>query len=451
MKSTRLGQLLATARDSFWFFPALCMVVAVVLVEALTLLDHHLDLNQYSTGWLLLQAGPDGSRSLLDAIATSMLGAAATAFSITVAVLALTSSSYGPRLVRNVMSDRVNQLVLGILVGTALYALLLLRHIRVLDPTSDDEAFVPHLSVNVAVLLAVVSISALVYFIHHISASIQVSTLSGSVVTRTASLVEELYPPEAPDGCVAGLVLVSPEDADREVLAASAGYVQGIDGPAVLHAAQEHGARVEVVVRAGDFLLPGDVVALVRADAGRDAHDVGEDVCEAVLGAVLTGAVRTPYQDIGALVQQHVDLVVRALSPGTNDPVTAMNGLDHLSAGLALLVQRPDAPWSMRDDDGRPRVRLARVSAAELVSGAVDAVRGYAAGHTMVVLRLLDLLERVGVRCSDPGVTLLVREELDLVVAGHGAAATLEHDRERVRQRADEVRHALAPLLGSSA
>ncbi len=131
--TTRSGQLVATVRDSFWFIPALCMLVSVVLVESLTWLDRRLGNADLGFGWVLLQAGASGSRALLAAIATSMLAAAATMFSITIAVLALTSSNYGPRLVGNFMSDRGNQLVLGVLVATSLYALLLLRHIRVLD------------------------------------------------------------------------------------------------------------------------------------------------------------------------------------------------------------------------------------------------------------------------------------------------------------------------------
>ena len=109
------------------------------------------------------------------------------------AVLALTASSYGPRLVRNFMTDRANQTVLGVFVATFLYSLLVLRSIRVLGDAGSDP-FVPHVAVNVAVLLAVLDVGVLVYFIHHISDSIQVSTMAGRVRAELIETVDRLYP-----------------------------------------------------------------------------------------------------------------------------------------------------------------------------------------------------------------------------------------------------------------
>ena len=145
----RIAYWLAGVRDSFWFIPAVLIALSLVLAETLVAID-------LSAGgeWLpLLGVGPEGARGLLAAIATSMLSAAATMFSITIAVLALTSSAYGPRLVQNFMADRGNQLVLAVLVSSSLYALMVLRRIR-----SGAEAFVPELAVTVGLLLALLGV-----------------------------------------------------------------------------------------------------------------------------------------------------------------------------------------------------------------------------------------------------------------------------------------------------
>ena len=169
--------------QSFWFLPAVLCVLSVILAETLVVVDRRLaDVDLGLLEILITRVGESGSRDLLGAVAGSTLAVASTTFSITIAVLALSSSTYGPRLVRNFMADRGNQFVLGVFVATFLYSLLVLRAIRIPSDGGGDY-FVPHLAVNVAVLLAVLSIGVLVYFIHHISDRVQVWTLARQVRT----------------------------------------------------------------------------------------------------------------------------------------------------------------------------------------------------------------------------------------------------------------------------
>ena len=91
----------------------------------------------------------------------------------------LASSQLGPRLLRNFMRDTANQVVLGTFVATFVYCLLVLRTIR----RAEEVAFVPHLSVTIGVLFALVSLGVLIYFIHHVSVSIQ----ADEVVARVSA------------------------------------------------------------------------------------------------------------------------------------------------------------------------------------------------------------------------------------------------------------------------
>ena len=224
--------------ERFWFLPGLMCVAAVLLAECLIAVDSHLD-EPVAPGWagaLLYRLGESGSRDILGTIAAASLGVAGTTFSITMAVLALTSSSYGPRLVRNFMADRRNQAVLGVFVATFLYSLLVLRSVGgVGDPTAAETAFVPHLAVNMAVLLAVANVAVLVYFIHHISDSIQISTLSGGVRSELLNAIDRMYP--ATFGSPADDGQALPEHVLSEgvaVPAAQHGYVQMVEGDALL-------------------------------------------------------------------------------------------------------------------------------------------------------------------------------------------------------------------------
>lgn len=201
-------------RETFWFVPAVLGVVALLVAQALVRLDRALlDRGVVIGDSLLYHVGASGSRDILGAIGGSMLGVAATSFSITISVLATTSSTYGPRLVRNFMADRGNQVVLGIFGATFLYSLMVLRSIRSLD--ADGDTFVPDIAVNVAVLLAVVDVGVLVYFIHHIAQSVQVGTLSARVRQELRDAVDVLHPDEPPTGLSGDVVAVPMRSAAR--------------------------------------------------------------------------------------------------------------------------------------------------------------------------------------------------------------------------------------------
>lgn len=418
---SRVLRLVRRVRDSFWFLPTVCTVAAVVGVEALVAVDRREPDGGWSLGGLLLEVGAEGSRGMLSAIATSMLAAAATSFSITIAVLALTSSTYGPRLVRNFLADRGNQLVLGVLVAVAVYALLALRHIRVLDAGSDDSAFVPHLAVNVAVLLAVAGVGALVYFIHHVSVSIQVSTLSTRVRSTLAGLVDDLYPEDQPAGARHLDAPLVPDADAVEVPSEGDGYVQVVDGARILRTAAERALRVHVLVAPGDYCLAGEAVARVAAPEGADGALAGAALAaarSAVHAAVALGPSRTPDQDVRFAIDQHVDLAARAMSPGVNDPITALNALDDLSAGLARLAARPAPPTALVDDDGVPRVQLTRPIVPDLLTEVVDLLGAVAGGQPTVARHLVLVLERVA-RAARDDATVDVACDLAGVVLEH--------------------------------
>ncbi len=312
--------------ERFWFLPTVLCVLAVAAALGLVAVDRATR-DRIAPGWadfLLYRVGSDGSRDLLGAIATSSLAVAGTTFSITMAVLALTSSSYGPRLVRNFMADRGNQTVLGVYVATFLYCLLVLRSVRVLgDPGVEGaEVFVPHLAVNGAVLLAVADVGVLVYFIHHISDSVQVATLAGGVRRDLLATVGRLYPEHLGGPPSPGAEPPLPSGG-RPVLADRPGYVQAVEQERLVRTARHHDVLLQMRVGPGDYVLPGDVLLLVHGGGA-----TGERLERGLRRAVLVTDTRTPYQDVGFAAQQLVEMAVRALSPARTTPT------------------RPGTPWT---------------------------------------------------------------------------------------------------------
>jgi uncharacterized membrane protein len=432
--------------ERFWFVPAVLCLGAVLVAELLIWVDRAWEL--ILPAWadaVLYRVGESGSRDILAAIAGSSLGVAGTTFSITMAVLALTSSSYGPRLIRNFMADRGNQVVLGVYVATFLYSLLVLRSVRAVgDPGDPDaEVFVPHLAINFAVVLAVLNVAVLIYFIHHISDSIQISTIARRVRTDLHGTVDRLYPDQLggdvrdvdgdddlPDGL--------DEDA-AQVHATLPGYVTSVRGEDLVEAAREADVLVHLCVRPGQYVLDESLVARVHPP-----ERATEEVIEAVRGAIHVDDARNPYQDVSFAVQQLTELAVRALSPGTNDPFTAVNALDDLSSGLSRLAER-ETPSSRRyDASGTLRVYAPHVGAVELTSTVLDNVRWYAAGSPAVMHSALDLVQRVGRRAGERAVRARLLTQVRLMEEAFRRAGHQEHDVDEFAERAREAEQTLA-------
>lgn len=429
--------------ERFWFLPGLMCVAAVLLAEFLIAVDSHLN-EPVASSWagaLFYRLGESGSRDILGTIAAASLGVAGTTFSITMAVLALTSSSYGPRLVRNFMADRGNQAVLGVFVATFLYSLLVLRSVgSVADVTSAGSAFVPHLAVNAAVVLAIANVVMLVYFIHHISDSIQIATLSGGVRSDLLNVIDRMYP--ATFGSAPTDALTLPEHVRAEgvpVRAARHGYVQVVEGDDLLRLARADDLVAALLVRPGEYVLD-DTPLLVLHPPER----VRPAALEAASAAFQISNARSPYQDVEFSVQQLTEMAVRALSPGTNDPYTAINALDDLSSGLARLATR-EAPSRLRaDDDGTPRVYSRSTDLSELVTGVVDHMRWYAASSPSVMHATLTLIERVGGRARSPSLRVQLTHQVTLMGDTFVSAGHHEHDVQGFEAHAAEVKASLA-------
>ena len=439
-------------RQSFWFLPAVLCALAVILAESLIVLDRRLDdIDLGPVSCLITRVGESGSRDLLGAIAGSMLTVASTTFSITIAVLALSSSTYGPRLVRNFMADRGNQLVLGVFVATFLYSLLVLRSVRVLDEGGEDT-FVPHLAVNVAVLLAVLSIGVLVYFIHHISDSVQVWTLARQVRTDLLATVDRLYPEKI------GRDSQDVEDADGRqdvprrldvdgapVASQQTGYVQGVDHEDLLTLANKHDLVVSLRIRPGHHTIEGSTMAV-----GWPGDRVDDDLLAEIRKAVRIGKARTPHEDVEFSVLLLEEMAVRALSPSTNDPYTAINALDDLSAGLVRLADRRTPSPYRYDDQGQLRVVAPGVMLTDLLDHVLDAMRLYAIEHPLVLHRTLELVEQVGAAVGQPALRARMDTQIRRLLEAFTLSSPQDYDIEQLTRHADRVRRSLAgPALGA--
>ncbi len=412
----------AQLRESMWFTPGVMVIVAIVMAQLIIVFDLYLDAAALDVLPDSLLLGVAGSRGILVAVGGSVLGVAATTFSITMSVIATASSTYGPRLVRNFMADRSNQRVLGLFVATFVYCLMVMRRVQ---DASDGITFVPHVAVYGALVLALASIAGLVYFLHHISDVIQVATLVRRVRGELERAVEVLYL----DGASERVAVAPLDSATAVVLADRAGFVMTIDAPGLVSAAADVGVA-EVLVGPGTHVLVGEPLARVSGDE--------EAMSTIVRDHIYVGHTRTPSQDVRFAVQQLVEMAVRAVSPSTNDPYTARNVVEELACGLVPALRGGDPGPGWLDDHGVVRLIWQLPSGADLVDLVFDDLRVYAASDPAVVIAALGLARRL-LLVANAEATARIRLQVDELVAGAERSGMAEFDLVRLR----EAQHAL--------
>lgn len=422
-------------RGSYWFVPSLMTVGAILLSYAFLALDRWLKFSALSGYAWIYAGGASGARSVLSTVASSVITVAGTTFSITIATLSLASSQFGPRLLRGFLRDTGNQVVLGTFIGTFVYCLLILRTIR----GEQTDVFVPNFSVTTGVFLALASVGVLIYFINHVSASIQASHVIASVSKELNQAIDRLYPVSLGEG--SGDLTPSEFDASAlpsvPVAATRSGYVQDVDEDPLVALARSAGGFVEILTRPGAFATQGAPLARLHA-----APPLPKGFCGKLNKAFTLGPNRTMAADAGFGMDQLVEVASRALSPGINDPFTAMSCLNRIGDALARLAARP-VPSSCRyDNEGVLRIIARPLRFPEMVHSAFDPIRQYGSSSLAVTLHLLETLEVVAVQASGEENREALRRQAGLVHDGRSALSQLA-DREAVSERYARTMHSL--------
>lgn len=438
--------------ESYWFLPTIMAFAAVLLAGGMIWLDSH-----EGSAWMdrvpwLYAARPNGARQVLSSIGGSMITVAGTVFSVTIAAVVYASGQYGPRLLSNFMSNRGNQVTLGTFIATFLYCLLVLRTIRSPEE-SGGIGFVPNLALLVAVLLALCSIGVLIFFIHHVPSKIHINSVIEDVGDRLLKEIANRFPrfigasgAEEEGAATAKIVPAtfrkgaSAEEAQRRTLidAGKTGYLQLVDDAAILHIASEHDLILRLQYQPGDFVHVGRTLVEAWPPERCD-----EETADALQGTFSVGSKRTALQDMRFLIDELVEIAARALSPGVNDPFTAVTCLDWLSAAMAELAPR-ELPSHLRvDDDGALRVIAHPVTFESFADRAFGALAQYVATDMIAALRYIRALGEVSLDCDSPERMACLSAHTDQLEALAVDGLT-GFNLQRVRERADELRRALA-------
>ncbi len=378
--------LLNRVTGAFWTLPAL----GAVLAAALALLAVWLDRALGGTFGLLFAGGPESARAMLAAVASSVLTFAALTFSITVVALQLASSQFSPRVLSSLLQDRWTQTSLAVFVGSFVFSLLVLREVR-----GGENSFVPGLAVGLALLLGLASIGTLVGFIHHMAQSLRVVTIIDRIHDQTRGAIEAWYADDDRGGGAGrlvpgeGVAVATPGD----------GVLSWFDRDAIVERAEDQDVTVEVLVAPGSWVCEGQPVLLVRGGEN------DPDATARLRSFIGLSNERDVKRDPAYGFRQIIDIAERALSPGVNDPTTAVQCLDRVHALLRRLARR-DLAVGDTIVDGTVRLRIPVPTWADFLALGCDEARHWGASslrvHRRLEAMLRDLLDLVdGDRADD--------------------------------------------------
>jgi uncharacterized membrane protein len=400
-------------RSTYWFVPSLITLSAIGLALGLVHVDRTAD---DGASWLALVygGGPDGARALLSAVAGSIVTVVSVTFSVTIVALTVSSQHFGPRILVNFMRDVAAQTVLGILIGTFAYCLLVLRTVQ--GRGEGYDLFVPQLAVTVAVLMALLSVAALIFYVHHVSVSMSIASITAIAAHNLDEAIDRMYPQQAGTPLpVAPPAVAAPPAGASPITAEACGYVESLDLEAIIVAARRSDATVWMSTAPGAFVIVGDTLAHVTPS------DAAPSLVGAVRNACVLGPERTTFQDVEYATHQLLEVALRALSPGVNEPFTALACIDRLTQGLARFVGRPLPSPARMDTDGQVRLVACPLTCGDALRGVVEPMLA-ASDAAMVHARLMAMLDSLAARAEREGDRREIRRQAAAVlVAGRAA------------------------------
>ena len=382
----RLRALRYRLSQSLFVVPAVLVAAALALAQIGLAIDRAVGPDSLPRFFVTTV---ESARSLLSSIAGGTITAASVVFSLTLVAVQLSSSQFSPRSIGTFLGDRFQQVVIGVVLGTFSYCLLVLREVR--GPLVEDgESVVPALSVTVAVVLAIASLVSLMASINHTAQSLRVESVLKRLTASTIEVVRSRY-----HGIVAPPVAHLGDEVEPEVPTAAvfvaapqSGWIQQLSARAMVEAVPE-GTTVHLAASVGEYVIEGSPLAYVAPEP-----DDIEGVRGGLLRCVVIGDRRTLQQDIAFGLVQLDDVALRALSPGVNDPNTAVDVVARLGAVLVeILVTNP--PSRIVEHEGRRLIRVSEPNHGDYVSMALDPIRRHARGEPSVLVALARTLARV--------------------------------------------------------
>ncbi|MGO1712640.1 MAG: DUF2254 domain-containing protein, partial [Senegalia sp. (in: firmicutes)] len=334
-------------RSKIWFIPVLYGLIAFILSMLIISIDTFLseEVQIYIPKVLLTDF--DLAQTILSSLAAAIITMMTISFSTMMVVLSTYSSQYSPRTLQDFLNKKITLRVLGVFMGTFIYLIISLLFLK----ENIENSFV--LSALIGVIISIFAVGFFIFFIHHVATFMQVSKLVNDVSNESINLIKELDNRVINDDRIRYEPVYMTENPalSIQVVASDTGYIQLVDTSALIRISKELDISIEMEKKIGEFVVRGNHVLTIYAN--KPLEDTSR-----IVEQVTIGSYRSMFQDVEFGIQKIVDIALKALSPGINDPNTAILCIKRLSVILSSISMSQMHTTYYHDEDDILRLTM---------------------------------------------------------------------------------------------
>lgn len=319
---------------------------------------------------LVVKSG-DTALTVLSACITGLISMMVFSFSMVMILLNQASSNYSPRLLPGLLSNKTHQIILGIYLSTIIYCIFIALSIQ---PTGDKYQ-VPGFSVLLGIIFTIVCIAAFIFFIHNISQKIQINNILNRIFQTAKKRLNILIENEPKN-----ISEFPSSDGWHEYYINRSGYLQNISYPNLVEICKKEETLIHVLVVQGSFILKEE--PLFRSRKQLDDKIVGQIIANfnLALGELIADNYILAFKQI-------TEVIVKAMSPGINDPGTALNGVDYLTELFSLRMNKNEI--NVITSEETSYVKFNAVKFEELLYNVMASIRVYCKKDITIVQKIL--------------------------------------------------------------
>lgn len=398
------------ALRSIAFYPVLISTIFVGLAVTILYVEEFefFTAIQDKLPYLFIQ-DDETARTLLSVMIGGILSLTVFSFTMVMVVLNQASANFSPRLLPGLVSNKRHQIILGLYIGTLLYSILVLISLGAYGVDSNSMG----LSTTLAAVFGVICVAVFVYFIHMISGAIQIHNIIDRIYASTDASLDRLN--KKKNDSTVGLQF-NDNEGWSEIKAIKSGYFRGFDADLIGEEMRTTDNRIEVVPYVGQHIWAGDPVL-------RTAQLLAEKEIDDLRFCTAISSNRHVENDTTGGMIQLMEIAVKALSPGINDPGTAIAVISHLGNLLVKSLCLPSLT-SQLVNEGPLILINTNIPAEETIRLVVQPIRTYAKQDSTVLHELIKVLQYVRRQNRVPETAKKVLED-ELTALEHDIAESI--------------------------
>lgn len=376
----RITTFFRTLENKIAFYPSLIAFMGFFLALGMIILE------QRGISRSILKVFPllmveDGATALnvLSTCIGGLISMMVFSFSMVMLLLSQASSNYSPRLLPGLISNRKHQVILGIFLATIVYNIFTLFSVN----TSEAKYTLPGFSILLGVFFTVVCLSAFIFFIHNISQSIQINNIMDGIYHSAITSLNEVIEAEE-ENPILPISFFLNTSQWHNYASTNTGYFQNLSIKNIVDICKENDVRIYITVAKGLFVLKNNSILKTNKPLPKKIVDKIFSNINFARGEYIQDNYTLAFKQI-------TEIAVKAMSPGINDPGTAVNAIDYLTELFSLRMKKNDT--GIITSEGETYLKIAIIQFEELIYNVMASLRTYCKHDPIVMQKLIGMLK----------------------------------------------------------